>query len=123
MNFAISVSDRDPNGHEGIEGYRIGRDETTPIGEKRLIVTHFTLQHYPLDILREQISKQPDDWVDRMFNSIQNRCYRCNVNKSCHSYRGADSSYGERLCCKCYIKAGGTPADWHPDCVQESSRT
>lgn len=28
----------------------------------------------------------------------------------------------KRLCCKCYIKAGNTPADWHPDCMREAGR-
>jgi len=28
----------------------------------------------------------------------------------------------EYLCCVCYIRGGGPPADWHPDCMREVGR-
>lgn len=28
----------------------------------------------------------------------------------------------QRLCCECYIGAGGTAADWHPDCMRAIGR-
>ena len=39
-------------------------------------------------------------------------CDECGIHQAMHT--------GERdLCCKCHIKNGGIPADWHTNCMQE----
>jgi len=29
--------------------------------------------------------------------------------------------YGTRMCCKCYVRAGYAPAEWHPQCMAEAA--
>jgi len=39
-------------------------------------------------------------------------CDECGIHQAMHT--------GERdLCCKCHIKNGGIPADWHTNCMME----
>ena len=119
MNFSISSSDRDPGAVDsGMEGYKIGWDTMTPIEEKRKFVMQHALRRHPTDRMEKQVLAQSDAWMDRMFNSLKDKCCRCNTNKACHNYLDPNSERGERLCCKCHIARGGTPADWHPDCMQ-----
>ncbi len=41
------------------------------------------------------------------------------ANHDIYRYDGTE----EHLCCVCYIKRGGLPADWHPDCMRAVGRT
>lgn len=42
-------------------------------------------------------------------------CTRCGQHDARHLiYR---TSQRENLCCFCHVAEGGTPADWHPDCL------
>ena len=42
--------------------------------------------------------------------------------EQCHQAVARHRVDGVRYCCKCYIRAGFDPADWHPDCVAEFKR-
>ena len=128
MNFSISSSDLKPGAPgSGIPGYKVGVDTTTPIAEKRSGVTQMIIRNLhqwgpSAASIPGAVAKKPDAWVERMFNSMKNMCCRCNTKKAAHSYLGPNASVGERLCCKCYIASGGSPADWHPDCMAEADR-
>ncbi len=43
-------------------------------------------------------------------------CDICNVRKSMHQVWTRQTGQRE-FCCKCYVEDGGSPADWHPDCM------
>ncbi len=46
-------------------------------------------------------------------------CTRCNKKPANHTLtRWWKKPETEHLCCECHIKSGGSPADWHLDCMR-----
>ena len=50
-------------------------------------------------------------WIE-----IEDTCERCKRVKAMHSHYTKGITL--RLCCRCHVESGGTPADWHPECMQ-----
>lgn len=48
---------------------------------------------------------------------MKEKCFKCNEKSSSHTcYHKGEKA---RLCCQCFIAAGGIPADWHLGCMAE----
>jgi hypothetical protein len=51
----------------------------------------------------------------RRRESVGTNGYRC---RKCGQPAARHRVNGEWLCCKCYVRAGYQPAEWHPECME-----
>ncbi len=68
-------------------------------------------------VVEARIFKETHESVNAVPATNVAVCDTCHKNPPSHDLYGVLNK--RQLCCRCYVREGNLPADWHPDCMNE----